>query len=132
MNYVVNIGVGFMPKVVHFELNVEDSERAIKFYKEVFCWKIEKWTSSLDYWMITAGEEKEQGIDGALQPRTDSQKSVIIISVPSVDEFVEKVVKAGGKVIQEKTAVRCVGYLAYCEDTEGIMFGILKVDPSAR
>lgn len=121
-----------MTKVVHFELNVEDLELARKFYKDVFGWKIEKWTSSLDYWMITAGEEKEQGIDGALQPRTDSQKTVIIISVPSVEEFLEKVVKAGGKVIQEKTAVRCVGYLAYCEDTEGIIFGILKVDPSAR
>ena len=32
-----------MPRVVHFEIPAENPERAAKFYKEVFDWKIEKW-----------------------------------------------------------------------------------------
>ncbi|MGZ7109599.1 MAG: VOC family protein, partial [Methanobacterium sp.] len=30
-----------MSKVIHFEIPAEDPERAIKFYEDVFGWKIE-------------------------------------------------------------------------------------------
>ena len=32
-----------MPRVVHFEFYVDDPERAVKFYEEVFGWKITRW-----------------------------------------------------------------------------------------
>ncbi|MFX0162521.1 MAG: VOC family protein [Candidatus Hodarchaeota archaeon] len=121
-----------MPKVVHFELGAEDPERAVKFYKEVFGWKIEKWEGPMDYWLITASEECEEGINGAIMHREYPQKTINTIDVPSVDEFVEKIVEAGGKVVQPKTTIPSIGYFAYCEDTEGIMFGILEADPSAK
>ncbi len=128
----MKIGGGIMPKVVHFELGAEDPERAVKFYKEVFGWKIEKWEGPMDYWLITASEECEEGINGAIMHREYPQKTINTIDVPSVDEFVEKIVKAGGKVVQPKTTIPSIGYFAYCEDTEGIMFGILEADPSAK
>ncbi len=34
-----------MPRVVHFEIHADDPERAVRFYKKVFGWKIEKWQS---------------------------------------------------------------------------------------
>jgi len=43
-----------MPKVIHFEIPAKDPERAIKFYKEVFEWKIVKWEGDFDYWLVTA------------------------------------------------------------------------------
>jgi len=57
-----------------------------------------------------------------------------VINTISVDKWeagAEAVKKAGGKVLQEKTAVPGQGYFAYCTDTEGNVFGIFEADPSA-
>ena len=55
-----------MARVVHFEIPVDNPDRAVKFYTDVFGWKIEKWEGPIDYWLITTGEENEPGINGAL------------------------------------------------------------------
>ena len=121
-----------MPRVIHFELGVDDPERAIKFYQAVFGWKIEKWDGPDDYWLVTTGEESQPGINGALMRRINSETTINIIDVPSVDEFVDKIVKSGGKVLQPKITVPGVGYAAYCIDTEGNRFGLMQSDPSAK
>ncbi len=54
------------------------------------------------------------------------------VDVPSVDDFVTKVTQNGGKVVAPKMAIPGVGYIAYCQDTEGNTFGIFESDPSAK
>lgn len=54
------------------------------------------------------------------------------VAVDSVDGAVEKIVQVGGRVVQEKTAVPGVGYMAYCADIEGNIFGIMEENPSAQ
>ncbi|MCJ7496770.1 MAG: VOC family protein, partial [candidate division Zixibacteria bacterium] len=54
------------------------------------------------------------------------------VDVPSVDEFVKKITQNGGKIIVPKSAVPGVGYMAYCADTEGNVFGIMEEDTSAK
>jgi hypothetical protein len=54
------------------------------------------------------------------------------VNVLSVDKFVQKIIDAGGKVLSPKRAVPGIGYMAYCVDTEGIVFGILQADASAK
>lgn len=63
--------------------------------------------------------------------RMGSESTINIIDVPNIDEFIENIVKAGGKVVAPKMAVPGVGYAAYCEDTEGNQFGLMQDDPSA-
>jgi predicted enzyme related to lactoylglutathione lyase len=121
-----------VPKVVHFEIPADNPERAVKFYKKVFNWKIEKWAGPMDYWLVTAGEEKEPGINGAITPKANLTVTTNTINVPSVDDFIEKIKEAGGKVVQGKMAVQGVGYMAYCMDTEGNVFGIMQMDKSAK
>jgi predicted enzyme related to lactoylglutathione lyase len=50
-----------MPRVVHFEIDAEKPERAIKFYERVFGWKIEKWKGPMEYWLIINKIEKNGG-----------------------------------------------------------------------
>jgi len=121
-----------MPRVVHFEINADDPARAVKFYEAVFGWKISKWEGPIDYWLITAGEEDEPGIDGAIMARMEQETTINTIDVPSVDEFVSKIAGAGGKVVVPKTAIPGVGYHSYCADTEGNLFGIMEADTSAQ
>ncbi|MFB0546565.1 MAG: VOC family protein [Anaerolineae bacterium] len=122
-----------MPRVVHFEINVDHPERAIKFYTDVFGWKIQKWDGPQDYWLITTGEENEPGINGGLMKRMNPSATTInTIAVPSIDDFLAKISEHGGKIIGPKMAIPGIGYHAYCQDTEGNMFGIIQEDTSAK
>jgi predicted enzyme related to lactoylglutathione lyase len=122
-----------MSRVIHFELPADDPQRAIKFYEDVFGWKFEKWEGPMEYWLITTGPEDQPGIDGGLAPRaTPETGTENTIGVTSVDEMVSKIESSGGKIIRPKSAVPGVGWLAYCEDTEGNTFGIMQDDPEAQ
>jgi predicted enzyme related to lactoylglutathione lyase len=120
-----------MLRVTHFELPADDPERAVAFYQKVFGWKINKWEGPVDYWLITTGENAS-GINGAIMRRENVTNTVNTVDVPSLDEFSQKVVAAGGKVMTPKTAIPGVGYFAYCTDTEGNLFGIMQDDPAAH
>ncbi len=121
-----------MGRVVHFEFNVQNPQRAAEFYQQVFGWKIEKWQGPMDYWMVMTGEEAEPGIDGGIGPTDGAAASNVVIDVASVDEVTEKVVAAGGTVVAPKSAVPGVGWTAYYQDPEGIAFGVMESDPSAE
>jgi len=56
----------------------------------------------------------------------------IYIDVSSIDEFLKKIVQAGGKALAKKTPIPGVGYSAYCKDTEGNTIGIFQSDPKAK
>ncbi len=121
-----------MARVIHFEIPVDDAERATKFYSSVFLWKIEK-SPLMDYWLANTGPDKEPGINGALTPRENMIKTTTnTIGVTSVDESLKKITKAGGKAVTPKTPIQGIGYFAYCLDTEGNLFGIMQADASAK
>lgn len=122
-----------MSRVVHFEINADDPERAVKFYTEVFGWEIKKWEGPMDYWLVMTGPKDKPGIDGGLMKRQDPTASTInTIDVPSVDEYSAKITEAGGKVIQPKQAIPGVGYMDYFQDSEGNTVGIFEEDTSAQ
>lgn len=122
-----------MPRVVHFEIAVDDPDRAVAFYRDTFGWKIEKWEGPMDYWLIKTGESGEMGIDGALTPRANAPAPIVnTIGVPSIDEFLAKITAAGGKVLSPKDTIPGVGYFAYCRDTEGNPFGVMEPDMNAK
>jgi predicted enzyme related to lactoylglutathione lyase len=58
------------------------------------------------------------------------QPIVNTIDVPSIDDFLAKIEKAGGRTIMPKTEIPGVGFNAYCQDTEGNVFGIFEGKPS--
>lgn len=121
-----------MPRVVHFEIASDQPERAAKFYGDVFGWKINKWEGPQDYWLVTTGENGEQGINGGLMQRmTPTTTTINTIDVDSVDTFVQKITSNGGSVVSPKMAIPGVGYFAYCQDTEGNVFGIMQPDEAA-
>ncbi len=122
-----------MSRVVHFEIPTSDPEKAIAFYTKVFGWKIEKWDGPVNYWLITTGEENEPGINGGLAEKTETmQVTTNTISVPSYEDAVKKVAEAGGKVLMPRMTVPGVGYMTYCKDPEGNVFGIMQTYPQAK
>ena len=63
-----------MSGVVHFEIPIKDFESAIKFYSDVFGWKISSWGEGEDYYLVDAGEGGVGGAPlkptGATKPRS--------------------------------------------------------------
>jgi predicted enzyme related to lactoylglutathione lyase len=125
-----------MPRVIHFEIGVDNPQRAIKFYTEVFGWKVDQWQTPrgpMDYWLVTTGKKPEEGIDGALMPRRNYPQAVVnAISVPSVDDYLVKIKAAGGQALSAKMPIPTIGWFATCKDPEGNIFGIMESDPKAR
>ena len=119
-----------MHRVFHFEINSDDPEKCCAFYSDVFGWTVhKKATGDEDYWFLYTGRSDETGINGAVKKRVTEQPTVAnTIEVPSIDEFIKKIKKHGGKVLIPKTSVTKTGYIAYCADPEGITFSILEKD----
>lgn len=120
-----------MDKVVHFEIPVDDLDRAKQFYSSMFGWKLDDFPG-MGYTGITTvpmGDDMrptESGaINGGMMQRNDKVKSpVVVINVADVDEAVEKVVAAGGELVSGKAEVPGMGYYAYVTDSESNIIGV--------
>ena len=86
----------------------------------------------MDYWLIKTGQPGEPGIDGGLMPRRDPQQPCVnTVGVANLDDALKTVDANGGQCVVPKMAVPGVGWLAYCKDTEGHIFGMIQNDPKA-
>jgi predicted enzyme related to lactoylglutathione lyase len=123
---------GIMPRVIHFEFAADNPERAAKFYSEVFGWESAKWGGPMDYWLVKTGADGP-GIDGGILRYQDKMpRTINSVEVKSVDEYMEKATRSGGKVAKPKMAIPGVGYQAYFLDTEGNVVGVFQPDASAK
>jgi predicted enzyme related to lactoylglutathione lyase len=126
--------------VVHFEIPADNPDRAIKFYRELFGWDIQKWTSDggPEYWMVSTvpagenGRPARPGVNGGLTRRQHpDHPPVNYIGVESVDEYVRKAKRLGAQEVMPKTPVKGMGWFAHLKDTEGNVFAIWEMDGKA-
>ena len=126
-----------MPRVIHFEIHAADPERAVNFYQTLFGWTFQKWEGPMDYWLITTGPNEQPGINGGLvrrQGEIDGQAViayVCTVDVENLDASVQTAVDNGGQIALPKMPIPGMGWLAYCKDTEGNIFGMMQGDPNA-
>ena len=119
-----------MSRPVHFESLADDPQKVAAFYESVLGWKIAAWEGGGEpYWLITTGAEGTPGIDGAIMHRNFPQPVINTIEVDSLQEKLDKVAEAGGKLVLGPNDVPAVGQHAYCSDPEGNLFGILQPHP---
>src|SRR5450830_206143 len=86
-------------RVVHFDIPIDDSDRAGAFYRDVFGWTISKW-GPMDYWTMTTGAEPGPGVEGALTTRAEAPEGVVVyVGVDDIDEAMARVTGAGGTVV---------------------------------
>lgn len=122
-----------MDKIVHFEIPADKLSRAQKFYKDIFGWHIEKWPGSdMEYYIVRTVEADKKGMPktpgaingGMMKRQVPNESPVLVINIPSVDSYLKKIEKSGGKTVFEKINVGGMGFYARFKDTEGNVIGI--------
>lgn len=120
-------------RVIHFEIQADDIERAKKFYQNVLGWKIEPWMTKgengdMNYWGLLTGQGA--GIDGGMYERASASEKLYTydctVQVPDIDKAIEAVKANGGTITREKTEMKGLGFFAGAKDTEGNRFGLMQ------
>jgi predicted enzyme related to lactoylglutathione lyase len=122
-----------MDKVVHFEIPFDNKTRAMKFYSEVFGWKLTD-IPAMDYVTaetVSVDEKrmpKESGaINGGLfqRPR-EAPAPTLYMDVASIDEAIRKVEAHSGRLVTPKTPIPGMGAFARVSDSEGNIIGLFE------
>lgn len=131
-----------MGRPVHFEIQVDDVERAKNFYAQAFGWTFEDYSefTGSPYWGVVTGEEGTPGINGALLPRPAATPShgqgtnafVVTMQVDDFDATAETILSLGGIEALPKYALPGMAWQGYFLDTEGNTIGLHQADPEAR
>jgi uncharacterized protein len=123
-----------MGKVVHFEIPVDDIDRAKNFYGSIFGWDLQtvqmgdgEYTTVID----TPVDEQTRmptepgAINGGLMQRTDSTPApVVTIEVDAIDQALTQIVDSGGTTVTPRTPIPGMGAFAYFKDSEGNVVGL--------
>jgi len=117
--------------IVHIEIPAADSEKAGKFYQDLFGWKIEADTK-MDYTTWTPAE----GVGGGFSPLGERVKpGDVLIHVDSddIDADLKRVKALGGLVLTEKTEIPTIGWFALFKDPTGNTLSLFtSMNPNYR
>jgi uncharacterized protein len=105
-----------------FEIPVADMKRATTFYGAIFETTLKADPAMPGYEM--AMFPSQGGVDGALIQGEGYKPShwgslVYLNGGEDLSHVLNRVEKAGGKILQQKTSIGKNGFMAYFEDTEG-------------
>ena len=116
-------------KVIHFEIPASDPETVIKFFKDVFKWKIEQFADQ-PYWICTTGENNEPGINGAIMAKANDHHHVQnTIGVNDIEAYRKMIVANGGKLTSEVMDIPNIGKFCYFKDPDGNIHGLIQPAP---
>ena len=121
---------------LYFEIQADDTKRAVDFYRGVFGWEFEQVPGlPIEYWRIETGGSRGGLLKRPAQqppPQCGTNAFVVSIEVENFDSTAEKITSHGGQVALPKFAVPGICWQGYFVDTEGNTFGIFEVDETAK
>jgi uncharacterized protein len=111
-----------------FEISVAEMPRAKKFYESILSITLLEGDVAGSKMAFFPFEDKSGKVNGALaqgpfhKPSIDGSK-VYLNANPNLAVVLDKVEKAGGKVVLPKTSIAPNGYMAFFIDSEGNIVG---------
>jgi predicted enzyme related to lactoylglutathione lyase len=120
-----------MPAVYHFDIPIDDANRAQQFYRNVFGWDMKKVENQVDpkveLWMCeTEDENGKKGVTGGMMKRDTLPTVTNYVLVNSIDQYISKINKSGGRVTVQRTEIPNVGFYAMFLDSENNLFGLFE------
>ena len=127
-----------MNPVVHFEMPSKDKKRVVKFYETAFGWKMQRMGKEMGNYILATttsvdknGMAKNPGaINGGFfgyNPKDPGFRVPhLVISVDNLEEHMQVVKKAGGKIDGKPMGIPGVGNFVMFKDSEGNRVGMLQ------
>lgn len=127
--------------ISHFEVYVDDIERAKQFYADVFGWVYEDMGDEFNNYVVIypGGEATDgpatRGINGGMMKRPGPAPSddkaapnayVCMVTIDDIAAALERVIAHGGRIDMPLMDVPTVGKMAYIRDTEMNLVGVLQ------
>jgi uncharacterized protein len=111
--------------VVHFEISSKNAKTAQDFYSTIFGWKIDS-NNPIGYGLVEAGSSR--GIGGGIAQADEQTLTpvTIYIEVDNPEEYLDKIVKQGGKVVRPVTQIPGMVTFALFGDPDGNIIGLVK------
>lgn len=125
-----------MNSIAYFEIQTDEPESTIHFYKTLFGWNFVAMENlPIQYWRI-----ETEGIHGGLLVRpADTPASacganafVCSIEVSDFDSVAAKIEALGGSIALPKFAIPSLCWQGYFVDVAGNTFGLFQPDPTAK
>jgi predicted enzyme related to lactoylglutathione lyase len=118
-------------RVVHFEIPVDDEERARSFYSKAFGWKM-NFMPGMSYTLVGTAPVDAKGAPtqpgaingGMLKRQGPVTHPLVTIEVDDIDATLATVEKLGGSVARGRVAIADMGFAAYFKDSEGNVIGL--------
>ena len=111
----------------HIDLPTADPERARRFYRQVFGWRMEEYPGT-NYTGITTSEDGILSGLGSLAEVADTRSEAVgpvpYIRPGDFDATLAAIRQAGGEVLVPKTDVKGFGWFAHFRDPEGNIVGL--------
>lgn len=120
---------------IYFEIQADNPQRAVDFYKKIFGWKFEEMKGlPVEYWQIIT-----DGSSGGLLKRPaktppheyGTNAFVCSFEVANFDETAKQILALGGIIALPKFPVPGKCWQGYFIDTESNTFGLFQVDENA-
>lgn len=127
-----------MSPVVHFEMPYKDADRLSDFYSKVFGWEMQQAGEMMGNYVVAHTTEtdanqmvqKPGNINGGFFPQDDKEPGrnmpSFVIEVENLNEAMEEVKKAGGKIAGEPQEIPGIGMWAVFIDTEDNRVSMLQ------
>ncbi len=117
-------------RVVHFEIPVDDQDRANAFYEKVFAWQLAS-MPGMGYTLVTTGPSGDLGptepgfINGGMMTREDPVTGpVLVVDVDDIESTLRTIADQGGSTVRGREPVGEMGFAAYVADSEGNLIGL--------
>jgi predicted enzyme related to lactoylglutathione lyase len=109
-----------MARVEHFEIPVDDIERAQAFYTSVLGYDYEPWGDE----MGLLKQPRDEGINGDLHVRGATPHPTVVFTVERIEDTVALAVVAGGEQVGEIQPLSENSRWVYIKDSEGNLIGL--------
>ena len=113
------------------ELSTTDTDKAGKFYAEVFGYELEPFgPPEAGYTVLKQGDTQVAGMMKA--PEGMRSNWLVYFATDDVDEVVKKNSAGGGQTYMDPNETEGVGRFAVVADPQGAAFGVVTPDPSSQ
>lgn len=117
--------------VFHFEIPVNDMDRAKTFYEGVFGYRLIRQEVDGYDMAFFPRADSAAGASGALAKgdvyKPSKEGAIIYFDVPDIDEVLRNAKQRGSKILYEKKDIGEAGFVAEFEDSEGNRVALSQV-----